>query len=159
MSKLDITTRLLHGAEILKVDPGNIQQLLTHLQTEPCNPETVAHNLKRMSRSGNTYLAVATEAGRFVTGMTAINYNPIPSGIFGMIDDVVKLPEASGGTGRQLVRLVCNHAFSQIHANFVMLKSNQARVPARNMYTELGCWEQATDDFRVNSDQWVIDAA
>ena len=150
---------MLHGSEIQTVDPVNIQRLLTHLQTDPCEPSEVVHNLKLMERSGNTYLAVAIGTGSIITGMATINYNPIPSGVFGMIDDVVKLPEASGGTGRQLVRLVCNHAFSQMNARFTMLKSNETRVYARNMYAELGFWEQDTDVFRVDSADWVSDVS
>lgn len=104
--------------------------------------------MARAARDPNTFILAARE-GTAIVGMATLIAMFTPSGLYGMVEDVVVHERARGrGIGRALVERLIREARRQ-RMMMLELTSNPSRAAANHLYQSLGFQKRDTNPYRL----------
>lgn len=138
-------------ARLKKMDRGahrDIRALVSQLVGDAAGQRYAPAVMARAVRDPRTYILIARN-GISIIGMATLIALATPSGLYGMVEDVVVDERARGrGVGRALVARLIAEARRQ-RMTMLELTSSPGRIAANHLYQSLGFQKRETNPYRL----------
>lgn len=123
---------------------GLVSQLVGNAAGHRYSPAVMA----RAARNANTYILIARN-GDSIVGMATLITILTPSGLYGIVEDVVVHERVRGrGIGRALAERLITEARRQ-RMMMLELTSSPSRIAANHLYQSLGFQKRETNPYRL----------
>lgn len=138
-------------ARLKKMDRGahrDIRALVSQLVGGAAGTRYAPAVMARAVRDPHTYILTARD-GTSIIGMATLIALATPSGLYGMVEDVVVDERARGrGIGRALIERIIAEARRQ-RMTMLELTSSPSRIAANHLYQSLGFQKRETNPYRL----------